>query len=81
MQDCIDAWRAANRINLFLLQALEEEYLADKPAASRGRSVGEVYAHLHTVRLRWLEVRAPKIYTTQNTIAKGSLSKAILSEA
>lgn len=81
MQDILESWRASNRINLYLLQAIEEEHLGDKPTGSRGRSIAEVYAHMHNVRLMWLEVSAPSIYATQQKLAKENLSKTTLAIA
>src|SRR5205085_11698303 len=46
----LDAWEIHNRINLYLLDAIEAEHLNDH-LASKGRSVGEQFAHLHNVRL------------------------------
>lgn len=49
-----------NRINLYVLEAIDEAHLADK-AAGKGRSVGEQWAHLHNVRLMWVDVAAPHL--------------------
>jgi uncharacterized damage-inducible protein DinB len=53
-EQLIDTWRIHSRINLYLLDAIEPEALAAK-AGARGRSVGEMFAHLHNVRRMWLE--------------------------
>ncbi|MDT4898107.1 MAG: hypothetical protein QOH25_3184 [Acidobacteriota bacterium] len=50
----LEAWEIHNRINLFLLDAVEAEHLKDA-AASKGRNVGEQFAHIHNVRLMWLK--------------------------
>ena len=44
----LDAWEIHNRINLYLLDGIEAEHLSDH-SASKGRSVGEQFAHLHNV--------------------------------
>ncbi len=60
LDQILDTWRIHNRINLYLLDAIEPEALAGV-ASSKGRSVGEVFAHLHNVRLMWLKSSAPEL--------------------
>lgn len=52
-----ETWDIHNRINLYLLEAVEAATLAAH-SASKGRSVGEQFAHLHNVRLMWLKSAA-----------------------
>ncbi len=56
----LDAWNIHNRIQLFVLDAVPPEALG-AVAASKGRSVGQMFAHIHNVRLMWLEVAAPEL--------------------
>jgi len=49
-----DAWRINNRVNLMLLDRLTVEQLA-WAADPRARTIGDQFAHLHAVRLTWLE--------------------------
>ena len=56
----LEAWEIHNRINLFLLDALEAEHLKDV-SASKGRNIGEQFAHIHNVRLMWLKQAAPEL--------------------
>ena len=58
-QQLIETWEINNRINLYLLDAIEEENLADS-LASKGRDVGKQFAHIHNVRLMWLKVSLPE---------------------
>jgi uncharacterized damage-inducible protein DinB len=53
-----DTWHLNNRVNFRLLEHLTEEQLsyASNP---RARSIADQFAHLHNVRLMWLEVVAP----------------------
>jgi len=76
-QQIIDTWRIHNRINLYLLDAIPEEHLLDV-SASRGRSVGEQFAHLHNVRLMWLKASAPELMEGQTKIEKENITKEIL---
>jgi uncharacterized damage-inducible protein DinB len=52
-------WEINQRINLYLLDGVAEENLKDS-LVSKGRSVGEQFAHIHNVRLMWLKVALPE---------------------
>jgi uncharacterized damage-inducible protein DinB len=56
----LEAWQIHNRINLYLLDAIDSDSL-DSHSASKGRSVGEQFAHVHNVRLMWLKAAAPDL--------------------
>lgn len=60
MNDQIETWHINNRINLYLLDAIDENYLNDI-SASKGRKVGEQFAHLHNVRMMWLKASSPEL--------------------
>lgn len=60
MTEQIETWQINNRINLYLLNAIDETYLNDI-SASKGRKVGGQFAHLHNVRMMWLKVAAPAL--------------------
>jgi len=55
-----DTWNINNRINLYLLDAISLDALADR-STSKGRTVAEQIAHLHNVRLMWLRVCGPEL--------------------
>ena len=50
----IDTWNIHNRINIYMLDAVSAEALAASPG-SKGRSVGQMFMHMHNVRLMWLK--------------------------
>jgi len=75
----IETWEIHNRINLYLLDAIKEEQLTDI-AASKGRNVGEQFAHIHNVRLMWLKVADPDLFTEQLKIEKDAITKKILKD-
>ena len=54
----LETWQIHDRINLYLLDAVDPASL-DSHSASKGRSVGEQFAHIHNVRLMWLKSAAP----------------------
>ena len=56
----LETWQIHDRINLYLLDAVDPSSL-DSHSASKGRSVGEQFAHLHNVRLMWLKSAAPDL--------------------
>jgi uncharacterized damage-inducible protein DinB len=56
----LETWQIHDRINLYLLEAIDAASLASH-SASKGRSVGEQFAHLHNVRLMWLKAAAPEL--------------------
>jgi uncharacterized damage-inducible protein DinB len=58
----LETWQIHDRINLYLLDAVDAASLATH-SASKGRSVGEQFAHVHNVRLMWLKSAAPELLT------------------
>jgi uncharacterized damage-inducible protein DinB len=56
----LETWQIHDRINLYLLDAIEPTSL-ESHSASKGRSVGEQFAHVHNVRLMWLKSGAPEL--------------------
>lgn len=73
----IETWEIHNRINLYLLDNIKEEYLADI-SASKGRNVGEQFAHIHNVRLMWLKAANPDLLNGQTKIEKAGITKELL---
>lgn len=56
----VETWNIHNRINIYLLDAVDAGSLA-LHSASKGRSVGEQFAHIHNVRLMWLKSARPDL--------------------
>lgn len=69
MKDIIETFEINNKINLYLLNEIDESWLADM-AASKGRNIGEQFAHIHNVRLMWLKAAAPELLSGLNKIEK-----------
>ena len=83
IEQVIDSWHIHTRIIFYLLDAIPEEALAGV-SASKGRSVGQMFAHVHNVRLMWLESAAPTLMAGLSKIPADSpdnLSKAALKSA
>jgi uncharacterized damage-inducible protein DinB len=67
--ELIDTWRIAARIAMYVLDAVDRAALADR-GATKGRSVGELFAHVHNVRLMWLQATAPALHAAQVKLEK-----------
>ena len=81
MKELIETFRIHNRINLYLLNAIDELHLADV-SASKGRNAGRQWAHIHNVRLMWLKAAAPELLAGLNKFEETSpVSKDLLAEA
>ena len=79
MSHLTETWQIHNRINLYLLESIDETNLADV-SASKGRNVGEQFAHMHNVRLMWLKVSAPELMEGILKIEKQQINKNVLAE-
>jgi uncharacterized damage-inducible protein DinB len=80
MKDLIETFEISNRINLYLLKEIEETWLSDL-AASKGRNIGEQFAHIHNVRLMWIKAAAPELLAGLDKIEKeNSISKMLLAK-
>lgn len=79
----IETWQIHDRINLYLLDAVDPGSL-DSQSASKGRNIGEQFAHIHNVRLMWIKTAAPELMKdlvkVENTQAKDKklLRKALV---
>lgn len=77
----LDTWQIHNRINLYLLDAIPEAALDDL-SASKGRSVGSQFAHMHNIRLMWLGSAASELMEGVSKIEKAdALNKELLRSA
>jgi uncharacterized damage-inducible protein DinB len=76
----IDTWQIHSRINLYLLDAIPEAHLADI-SASKGRTVGEQFAHMHNVRLMWIKEAQPALMEDLTKLEKDNISKTSLAGA
>jgi uncharacterized damage-inducible protein DinB len=65
----LETWDIHNRINLYLLDGVDEAVLGSQ-SASKGRNVGEQFAHLHNVRLMWLKPTAAALLKGLEKIEK-----------
>ena len=54
-----EAFATNERINQFLLDALERKVWRAPPPSGNGRNIAQIVAHIHNVRHMWLVVTAP----------------------
>jgi uncharacterized damage-inducible protein DinB len=59
-EQLIETWAIHNRINLYFLNALNDDALAAS-LRPKSRTVGDLFAHMHNVRLMWLKAADPKL--------------------
>jgi uncharacterized damage-inducible protein DinB len=74
MKQIIETWEINNKINLYLLNAIEEEHLSSI-SLSKGRAVAEHFAHIHNVRLMWLKEAMPELLSNIEKIEKENITK------
>lgn len=79
MDQLIDTWQINNRINLYLINGIEESSF-NLTSASKGRTVGEQLAHIHNVRLMWLNAAMPELMASVKKIEKESITKNVVLE-
>lgn len=79
MKELIETWNINNRIDLYLLDSIDEKNLTDL-SASKGRNVGEQFGHIHNVRLMWLKASSPDLFEGQTKIENEmKITKKLLS--
>jgi uncharacterized damage-inducible protein DinB len=76
----VETWSIHDRINRYLLQAVPEEALGSALAAKH-RTVFQLFAHLHNVRLMWLKSAAPELLEGLSKLEGTDGDKTALSAA
>jgi len=54
----LNAFNTNDRINHYLIDSLAREAWMAKPPAGKGRSIPQIVAHMHNVRIMWLKASA-----------------------
>lgn len=54
-EQLLDSWDLHNHMLWLLFDAIQPEAFAGKPVGMSGRSVGQIFAHIHGIRLAWIE--------------------------
>ncbi len=76
LHQVVESWQVNNRVNVMIIRELSPELLALSLSKKGGRSIGGQFAHIHAVRLKWLEVGMPALYKTQESFDKNELPAA-----
>lgn len=58
----VATWNMHSQITLLMLQNISTDEALDTITPEDGRTVGQVFADIHNVRLRWLEVGSPGLF-------------------
>jgi uncharacterized damage-inducible protein DinB len=61
-EQLIEAWRINNKMNLLFIDNVDDHGMQKTLSARGGRTVYLQLAHVHNVRLRWMEVAAKDIF-------------------
>jgi uncharacterized damage-inducible protein DinB len=59
-EQLVETWNIHNRINLYMLDAIDAESLGTS-LNGKSRTVYQLLAHMHNVRLMWLKAAAPDL--------------------
>lgn len=69
MDPLIETWLINASMNEYLLKGISDTHLKDI-AVSKGRNVGEQFAHIHNVRLMWIKAAMPELLPSQKKFEK-----------
>lgn len=67
----VEAWLMSHECNNYLLGEIDDQYLTDQ-YAPRTRTVAAQFAHMHNVRLRWLQHAAPAYANRLESFPRGA---------
>lgn len=76
-EQLVESWVIHNRINLYLLEGIKPEEL-DLAPGPKGRTIGQLFAHLHNVRLMWLKSAAPGLLDKLAKLDPNQLTHTLL---
>lgn len=81
MERYLETWIINQRMNELLLVDIQDSFMGDVSVA-KGRTVGEQLAHLHKVRLMWLQAALPELLSGLKKIEKGEpITKKLVFES
>jgi uncharacterized damage-inducible protein DinB len=69
-EQLIEAWRINNRMNLLLIDNVDDSGLQKTLSTRGGRTIYQQLVHVHNVRLGWLEVSAKDIFDKYTKLDK-----------
>lgn len=79
--EIVETWKINDRIVRYLLDAIDETHF-DDTQSSKGRNVGEQFAHINNVRLMWIKAAMPELMIRVVKIEKTDAgNKSLVREA
>ena len=82
LNQLLETWQIDHRVNFVLIDAISEPGMASTLSTRGGRDVARQFAHMHNVRLGWLEAYRKDLAKDVGKFAsKGSPSKSELKKA
>jgi uncharacterized damage-inducible protein DinB len=79
-EQLVETWNIHDHINRYLLAAVPEEALGSA-LAPKHRTIFQLFAHIHNVRLMWLKSAAPELLTGLSKLEGDNGDKAGLESA
>jgi uncharacterized damage-inducible protein DinB len=79
-EQLVETWNIHDRINRYLLAAVPAEAL-DGALGAKHRTVYKLFAHIHNVRLMWLQAAAPELMKGLSKLEGDKPDKAGLEKA
>lgn len=76
----VETWMIHDRIHRYLLDAIPDEHLGDA-LFPKGRTVADLFGHIHNVRLMWLKSAAPERLEGLEKLERGGVDRAALAAA
>jgi uncharacterized damage-inducible protein DinB len=77
-----DAWQINNRMNQLLIDNITDAGMLKSLSTRGGRTVYLQWAHVHNVRMQWLEIGAKEIFNKYRVIDKeAAFDRKILKKA
>ena len=67
----VEAWTMSSEVNHYLLKKIPAPALSDS-YAPRTRTVAQQFAHMHGVRIRWMQFAAPELVGSLKAFPRGS---------
>src|SRR5258705_10793449 len=69
-EQLIAAWQTSNKMNLLLIDSVNDEGMQKTLSTRGGRTVYQQLVHVHNVRLTWMEVAAKDIFKKNKQLDK-----------
>jgi uncharacterized damage-inducible protein DinB len=79
-EQLVETWQIHDRINRYLLEAIADDALG-AALGPKNRTVFQLFAHIHNVRLMWLKAAAPDLLGDIPKIDGKSIDRQALANA